>query len=82
MEVYMEGIRLCKMCKKSINNMRSHATTCSSSCRGKLFRANKANYTLVQFRVPNDIYTDLVITAFKSKKGINQYLTDLVIKHE
>lgn len=78
----MEQSRLCRICNTDISHMRKHATTCSSSCRGKLFRANKANYTLVQFRVPNDTYTDLVITAFKSKKGINQYLTDLVIKHE
>lgn len=74
----MEGIRLCKICNKSINNMRSHARTCSSSCRGKMFRSIKANYTLVQFRVPNDIYTDIAITAFQANKGVSQYLTDLV----
>jgi len=77
----MKGIRLCKICNKSINNMRSHAITCSSSCRGKLFRANKANFTLVRFSVPNDIYTELAISAFQNKKGVSQFLTDLVRKH-
>lgn len=77
----MEQPRLCKICNKSINHLRRDARTCTSSCRGRLFRANKANYTLVRFRVPNDIYTDLAITAFKSKRGINQFLSDLVIKH-
>lgn len=77
----MEQPRLCKICNTKINQLRCDAITCSSSCRGKLFRANKANYTLVRFRVPNDIYTDLAITAFKSKRGINQFLSDLVIKH-
>lgn len=77
----MEQSRLCKICNTKINHLRRDAITCSSSCRGKLFRSNKANYTLVQFRVPNDLYTDIAISAFKNKKGINQFLTDLVVKH-
>lgn len=77
----MKDIRLCKTCNKSINNMRSHAITCSSSCRGKLFRANRANYTLIHFKVPNDIHTDLSIAAFQAGKGISQYLNEMVIKH-
>lgn len=77
----MEQPRLCKICNSSINHLRRDAVTCSSSCRGKLFRANKANYTLVRIRVPNDLYTDIAISAFKNKKGINQFLTDLVAKH-
>lgn len=77
----MDQLRLCAICNKPINHLRRDARTCSSACRGKLFRANRANYTLVRFRVPNDIYTDLAITAFKSKKGINKFLTDLVVKY-
>lgn len=77
----MEQARLCAICNKSINHLRKDARTCTSSCRGRLFRANRANYTLVRFKVPNELYTDIVISAFQSKKGINQFLTDLVVKH-
>lgn len=77
----MEQLRLCKVCNTKINHLRCDAITCSSSCRGKMFRANRANNTLVRFRVPNDLYTDIVVSAFQSKKGINQFLTDLVVKY-
>lgn len=77
----MEQPRLCKICNKSINYLRRDAITCSSSCRGKRYRANKLNYVLVRFRVPNDLYTDLMINAFQAKKGISQHLTDMVKKH-
>lgn len=77
----MEQPRLCKICNKSINYLRSDAITCSSSCRGRLFRANRANYTLVRFKVPNDMYTDLMINAFQAKKGVSQYLTEMIVKH-
>lgn len=77
----MEQPRLCKVCNNSINHRRCDATTCSSSCRGKLFRANKLNYVLVRFRVPNDLHTDLMINAFQAKKGVSQYLADMVKKH-
>lgn len=74
----MEHPRSCKICNSSINHLRCDAKTCSSSCRGRLFRANKANYTLVHFQVPNDTYSDIVINAFQANKGISQYLSDMV----
>lgn len=77
----MERVRLCTICNIKINHLRCDAKTCSPSCRGRLFRANKANYTLINFKVPNDTYTDLAITAFQARKGISEYLTELVIKH-
>lgn len=77
----MEQSRLCKICNTKINHLRRDAITCSSSCRGKMFRANRINYTLIRFRVPNDLYTDLMINAFQAKKGVSQYLAEMVVKH-
>lgn len=75
----MVEIRLCKICNNSINNRRRDAITCSSSCRGRLFRSNKVKHVLVQFKVPVSTYTDLAIKAFSAKQGINDYLTNLVV---
>ncbi|MET3675250.1 putative nucleic acid-binding Zn ribbon protein [Pseudomonas sp. UYEF17] len=75
----MKNHRVCCICNKSLINRRRDSTTCSSSCRGKLFRSNKTKTVLVKFRVPNDIYTDIAINAFIAKQGIDQYLTGLVM---
>lgn len=77
----MEQPRLCKICNSSISHLRCDAKTCSSSCRGKLFRANKINFTLVHFQVPNDVYTNIAIACFKAGKGLSEYLTDMVIQY-
>lgn len=72
--------RLCAICNSSINNLRRDAKTCSSSCRGKLFRANQAKYVVVRFNVPQSAYTDLIIKVFNADKTIDSYLCDLVMK--
>ncbi|GEM_PF-2231221 len=76
----MEQFRLCRICNTDISHLRKHATTCSNSCRSKLFRSNKLQSILVNFRVPLDVYTNLAIDAFTSKKGISGLLTGMVVQ--
>lgn len=76
----MEYSRFCKICNTDISHLRKHATTCSNSCRSKLFRSNKLQSVLVNFRVPINVYTSLAIDAFKSKKGISGLLTGMVVQ--
>lgn len=77
----METIfRACNICNKSIQNKRLDAKTCSSSCRSKLFRSNKAKAVLVRLRIPNDVYTDLAIKAFQAQKSLNDFIVQLVVK--
>lgn len=75
------GTRLCKICNTSINHRRCDAITCGTNCRGKLFRSNKLNSVLVNFRVPNEIYTNVTINAFKLNKSISEYLANMVVQH-
>lgn len=77
----MVRTRLCQMCSKSINHRRKDAITCGATCRGKLFRSNRLKTVLVNFRVPNAIYTDIVINAFKVNKSISEYLTGMVVQN-
>jgi len=76
----MEHSRLCGICNTDISHLRKHSKTCSNSCRSKLFRSNKLQSVLVNFRVPLDVYTNLAIDAFKSKKGISGLLAGMVVK--
>ncbi len=76
----MENTRPCRICNTDISHLRKHAITCSNSCRSKLFRSNKLQSVLVNFRVPLSIYTDMAIEAFTSKKGVSGLLTEMVTK--
>ncbi len=76
----MEQSRLCRICNTDISHLRKHATTCSNSCRSKLFRSNKLQSVYVNFRVPLAIYTDMAIEAFTSKKGVSGLLTEMVVQ--
>lgn len=71
--------RTCCICNSSINNRRLDARTCSSSCRSKLFRANRTKTMLVKFRVPQTTFTDLTIKALSANQSIDEYLTQLVV---
>lgn len=75
----MANSRACSICTTSINNRRCDAKTCSSSCRSKLFRSNKAQTVLVRFRVPQTTFTDLAIKAISENQSIDEYLTQLVV---
>lgn len=78
----MTNTRTCCICKKSLQHRRSDSRTCSSSCRSKLFRSNRNQTTLVKFRVPHIIFTELTVKAFSANQTINEYLSDLVVNHE
>lgn len=76
----MEKTRLCRICNTDISHLRKHSKTCSNSCRSKLFRSNKLQSVLVNFRVPLAIYTDMAIEAFTTKKGVSGLLSEMVAK--
>ncbi|SPO62785.1 protein of unknown function [Pseudomonas inefficax] len=76
----MTNTRVCCICNIPLKTKRRDARTCSSSCRGRLFRSNRAESVLVRFRVPLAAYTNLAVVALRADKSINQYLSELVVK--
>lgn len=72
--------RKCCICNTSLHNKRRDSRTCSSSCRSKLFRSNRAKTVLVRLHIPNDAYTHLTIKAFHAQQSLNDYLVRLVVK--
>ncbi|BBV96688.1 hypothetical protein STW0522PSE72_20390 [Pseudomonas monteilii] len=74
--------RTCCICSTSLHNKRLDSRTCSSSCRSKLFRSNRAKTVLVKLCIPNDVFTHLTIKAFHAQKTLNDYLVQLVLSNE
>lgn len=68
----------CIICETPLINRRQDSKTCSSRCRTQLYRQNKENSVLVKFRLPLDLYTNLVIAVMSAGKGVGEHLQELL----
>ena len=72
----------CRACNSPLVNRRAHATTCSSKCRNKCWRASKV--TTIQEKIMFSIANHALITkaASAAGKSINNYVHDRVVQSE
>ncbi len=59
----VENQNHCLICNKSLAGRRSHAVTCSSTCRGIQFRANKEPVVKVQLHLTEKLYNRILADA-------------------
>lgn len=64
----------CRTCNKELINRRSHIQTCSSSCRGKLWRAAKAPMISVKLMFTTIDYDRIAAIADVQGLTIDNYL--------
>lgn len=67
--------RACIICGTDISSKRSHAKTCSASCRASLFRMNHGSACVIA-RITKCAYTNIALIAFKAGKSVQQVASD------
>ncbi len=69
----------CASCNKSLFGKRSHAVTCSSTCRGIQWRANKEITVPVKLAFSVKHFEAIEAAAESAGKSISDYVHDHVI---
>jgi hypothetical protein len=71
----------CASCNKSLFGKRSHAVTCSSTCRGICWRANKTPMVPVKVTFSVTDFEAIKNAAESHGMPINSYIQDRLIRN-
>lgn len=63
----------CRVCNKQMINVRSHATTCSNSCRSKLWRSIQIPLVSLKLLLTSTDYQVVANLASGQGKSVNEY---------
>lgn len=75
----MPVVKLCLACNKPMIGFRSHAVTCSSTCRGIRWRANKTPTVPVKLIFSATHFAAIGNAAEFHGVSINQFVHDRVV---
>lgn len=75
----MPVVKQCLSCNKPLTGYRSHAVTCSSTCRGILWRANKEATVPVKFAFSVTHFEAIKNDADNHGVSINDYIMSRAI---
>lgn len=78
----MPVVKLCLSCNKSLAGYRKHAQTCSSTCRGKIWRSKQEITVPVKLAFSVQNFELIRNAAEASDKPIYQYMIDRVMLAE
>lgn len=70
----VENQNHCLICNKSLAGKRSHAVTCSSTCRGIQWRANKEPVIKVQLHLSEKLYNRILADADTNGVSISWWM--------
>lgn len=75
----MPEVKLCLACNKPMTGFRSHALTCSSTCRGIRWRANKKPMVPVKLAFSATHFAAIGSAAESYGVSISQFVHDRVV---
>lgn len=75
----MPEVKLCLACNKPMTGFRSHALTCSSTCRGIRWRANKTSMVPVKLAFSATHFAAIGSAAESYGVSISQFVHDRVV---
>lgn len=77
----MPVVKRCLTCKKAMIGFRSHAVTCSSTCRGIRWRANKTPMVPLKLAFSITHFEAIKEAAKASGASINKYVHGRLTKN-
>ena len=78
----MSEIKQCKSCGIKLVNKRSHALTCSNTCRWRVWQSKQSPMIPVRLSFSVEHFASIKDAAGMAGISINEYVQDRIIRNE
>lgn len=78
----MPEIKSCNSCGTKLINKRSHASTCSNTCRWRVWQAKQTPMIPVRLTFSIQHFESIKDAAGMAGKSINEYMKDRIFRSE